>query len=174
MRSAGRGRVSQIASTIAAAIEQQGAVTREISRNVQRAAKGTAQVAASIAEVNRGAGDTGTASSQILTSAQLLSEQSARLRGAMEKFLATVRPRSIGLHRRGPRCRGAGLGGYDRIVFPKPSIRDRCLDCASSTKSLTSPAIPAASISSGRVVLLTAGNRVRMTGMCRIPLRKLQ
>jgi methyl-accepting chemotaxis protein len=37
------------------------------------------------------ADDTGTASSQVLTSAQLLSEKSARLRGAMEKFLATVR-----------------------------------------------------------------------------------
>lgn len=85
------GRVSQIASTIAAAIEQQGAMTREISRNVEQAANGTAQVAASIAEVNRGAGDTGTASSQVLTSAQLLSGESARLRGEMEKFLATVR-----------------------------------------------------------------------------------
>src|SRR5262249_32199005 len=38
-------RISDIASTIAAAIEEQGATTGEISRNVQEAAKGTAQVA---------------------------------------------------------------------------------------------------------------------------------
>uniref|UniRef100_UPI00223B95A2 methyl-accepting chemotaxis protein n=1 Tax=Stenotrophomonas sp. AS012628 TaxID=2597656 RepID=UPI00223B95A2 len=35
------GRLSEIASAIAAAVEQQGAATQEISRNVQEAAQGT-------------------------------------------------------------------------------------------------------------------------------------
>lgn len=85
------GRVSEIAAAIAAAIEQQGAATQEIARNVQQAAIGSTQVANSIADVNRGAGDTGSASSQVLSSAQLLSNENKRLKAEVAKFLATVR-----------------------------------------------------------------------------------
>jgi methyl-accepting chemotaxis protein len=85
------GQVSEIAGAIAAAIEQQGAATQEIARNVQQAAIGSTQVATSIADVNRGAGDTGTASSQVLSSAQLLSTENKRLKAEVVKFLATVR-----------------------------------------------------------------------------------
>ncbi|GAC1497294.1 MAG: hypothetical protein NVS2B1_05820 [Bradyrhizobium sp.] len=85
------GQVSDIAAAIAAAIEEQGAATQEISRNVQQAAIGSTQVATSIADVNRGAGDTGSASSQVLSSAQLLSNENKRLKAEMVKFLATVR-----------------------------------------------------------------------------------
>src|SRR4029077_4524073 len=42
------GRISEIASTIATAVEEQDATTREISRNVSEAAKGTASVASNI------------------------------------------------------------------------------------------------------------------------------
>jgi methyl-accepting chemotaxis protein len=85
------GRVSEIAAVIAAAIEQQGAATQEIARNVQQAAIGSTQVATSIADVNRGAGDTGSASSQVLASAQMLSNENKRLKAEVVKFLATVR-----------------------------------------------------------------------------------
>ena len=85
------GRVSEIATAIAAAIEEQGAATQEITRNVQQAAIGSTQVATSIADVNRGAGDTGSASSQVLASAQMLSNENKRLRAEVVKFLATVR-----------------------------------------------------------------------------------
>jgi methyl-accepting chemotaxis protein len=85
------GRVSEIAAAIAAAIEEQGAATQEIARNVQQAAIGSTQVATSIADVNRGAGDTGSASSQVLSSAQLLSNENKRLKAEVAKFLATVR-----------------------------------------------------------------------------------
>ena len=85
------GRVSEIAAAIAAAIEEQGAATQEIARNIQQAAIGTTQVATSIADVNRGAGDTGSASSQVLSSAQLLSNENKRLKAEVQKFLATVR-----------------------------------------------------------------------------------
>lgn len=84
-------RVSEIAAAIAAAVEQQGAATQEISRNVQQAAHGSAEVAANIADVNRSAGDTGSASSQVLSSAQLLSNENKRLKAEVAKFLATVR-----------------------------------------------------------------------------------
>jgi methyl-accepting chemotaxis protein len=84
-------RVSEIAAAIAAAIEEQGAATQEIARNVQQAAIGSSQVATSIADVNRGAGETGSASSQVLSSAQLLSNENKRLKAEVVKFLATVR-----------------------------------------------------------------------------------
>jgi methyl-accepting chemotaxis protein len=85
------GRMSEIASTIAAAVEQQGAATREISRNVQQAAQGTQQVSSNISDVQRGAGETGSASSQVLSAAQSLSADSNRLKAEVGKFLNTVR-----------------------------------------------------------------------------------
>ena len=85
------GKVSEIAAAIAAAIEEQGAATQEITRNVQQAAIGTTQVATNIADVNRSAGDTGAASSQVLSSAQTLANENQRLKTEVTKFLATVR-----------------------------------------------------------------------------------
>jgi methyl-accepting chemotaxis protein len=85
------GRMSEIASTIAAAVEQQGAATQEISRNVQQAAQGTEQVSANITDVQRGASETGSASSQVLTAAKSLSGESARLKLEVSKFLSSVR-----------------------------------------------------------------------------------
>jgi len=84
-------RLSEIASTIAASVEQQGAATREITINVQQAAVGTSRVAGSIADVHRGAGETESASAQVLTAAQMLSSENKRLKSEVEKFLATVR-----------------------------------------------------------------------------------
>ncbi|MDB5601291.1 MAG: putative methyl-accepting chemotaxis receptor/sensory transducer [Xanthobacteraceae bacterium] len=85
------GRISDIAATIATTVEQQGAATGEIARNVGQAAKGTAQVAENIIEVNRGASATGSASSQVLSSAQSLSKESNHLKLEVDKFLDTVR-----------------------------------------------------------------------------------
>ena len=84
-------RLSEISSTIAAAVEEQGAATQEISRNVQQAAQGTQQVSSHITDVQRGASETGSASSQVLSSAQSLSTESNRLKLEVGKFLATVR-----------------------------------------------------------------------------------
>ena len=84
-------RLSEISSTIAAAVEEQGAATQEISRNVQQAAQGTQQVSSNIADVQHGATETGTASSQVLSAAQLLSGDSSRLKVEVSKFLDTVR-----------------------------------------------------------------------------------
>jgi methyl-accepting chemotaxis protein len=84
-------RLSEISSTIAAAVEEQGAATQEISRNVQQAAQGTQQVSSNITDVQRGAGETGSASSQVLSSAQSLSSESNRLKLEVDRFLNTVR-----------------------------------------------------------------------------------
>jgi methyl-accepting chemotaxis protein len=85
------GRMSEIASTIAAAVEQQGAATQEISRNVQQAAHGTQQVSSNITDVRRGASETGSASSLVLSAAQSLSGESSRLKLEVGKFLNSVR-----------------------------------------------------------------------------------
>ncbi len=84
-------RLSEVSSTIAAAVEQQGAATLEISRNVQHAAHGTQQVSSNITDVERGASETGTASSRVLSAAQLLSNDSNRLKQEVLKFLEPVR-----------------------------------------------------------------------------------
>jgi len=84
-------RLSEISSTIAAAVEEQGAATLEISRNVQQAAQGTQQVSSNISDVQRGAEETGSASSQVLSAAQMLSGDSNRLKAEVTKFLNSVR-----------------------------------------------------------------------------------
>ena len=84
-------RISEISSTIASAVEEQGAATQEISRNVQQASRGTSQVASNISDVQRGSSETGSASSQVLSSAQSLAVESNRLKTEVSKFLGTVR-----------------------------------------------------------------------------------
>ena len=76
---------------MAAAVEEQGAATREIARNVQEAANGTSQVAANISDVNRGTAATGSASAQVLASARSLSSDSNRLQVEVQKFVELVR-----------------------------------------------------------------------------------
>jgi methyl-accepting chemotaxis protein len=85
------GRMSEISSTIAAAVEEQGAATQEISRNVQQAALGTHQVSANISDVQHGASETGSASAQVHAAAQSLSRDSNRLKLEVGNFLTTVR-----------------------------------------------------------------------------------
>jgi methyl-accepting chemotaxis protein len=85
------GRMSEISSTIAAAVEEQGAATQEISRNIQQAAQGTQQVSSNVIDVQRGASETGSASSQVLSAAQSLSGESNRLKLEVGKFLTSVR-----------------------------------------------------------------------------------
>ncbi|MBR1091396.1 MCP four helix bundle domain-containing protein [Bradyrhizobium manausense] len=84
-------RLSEISSAIAAAVEEQGAATQEIARNVQQAAQGTQQVSSNITDVQRGATETGTASSQVLSAAQMLSNDSSRLKTEVGRFLTNVR-----------------------------------------------------------------------------------
>ena len=84
-------RLSEISSTIAAAVEEQGAATQEIARNVQQAANGTQQVSANVTDVRHGASETGSASSQVLATAQLLAADSGRLKLEVGKFLEDMR-----------------------------------------------------------------------------------
>ncbi len=83
--------IKEIGATIGRISEISSVATQEISRNVQRAADGTSQVAASISDVQRGASETGGASSQVLSAAQSLSNESNRLKREVAKFMNSVR-----------------------------------------------------------------------------------
>jgi hypothetical protein len=54
-------------------------------------AESTGRVAGSIGDVNRAASETSDASSQVLTSARVLSGEGAKFKLTVEKFLKTVR-----------------------------------------------------------------------------------
>jgi methyl-accepting chemotaxis protein len=83
--------ISDVSGVIAAAVEEQGAATREIARNVQMASDGAARVGSAIADVYQGAADTGSASGQVLSSAQSLSDQASQLKLEVDSFLASIR-----------------------------------------------------------------------------------
>ena len=84
-------RVSEIASAITDAVVAQGALTQEIARNIQQAAEGTSRVAVNIGEVNKGATETGSASTKVLASAGDLSNEGRKLKFEVDRFLTTVR-----------------------------------------------------------------------------------
>ncbi|ACB27636.1 methyl-accepting chemotaxis sensory transducer [Methylobacterium radiotolerans JCM 2831] len=88
------GRIREIdgvATSIAAAVEQQGAATQEIVRNVAQASAGTNEVTGNIAGVAQASEETGAAASQVLSAASELSRQSEHLGAEVSRFLATVR-----------------------------------------------------------------------------------
>jgi methyl-accepting chemotaxis protein len=72
-------------------MEQQGAATAEIARNVQEAARGTEQVTGSIVDVQQGAGETGAAANQVLGAAQELARHSNDLGQEVVNFLRGVK-----------------------------------------------------------------------------------
>ena len=82
---------SSLSSTIAAAIEEQGVATQEISRNVQEASTGTNQVTQNIADVRQSSEETGQSASKVKVAADNLSSLAAQLENEVDKFLAGVR-----------------------------------------------------------------------------------
>ncbi|PWC60469.1 chemotaxis protein [Azospirillum sp. TSH7] len=85
------GRLNDIAASIAAAVEEQGAATSEIARNVQQAAGGTAQASQNIGQVRTAAGQTGQSAQEVLSVAQEVSTQTGHLQQQIDRFLSQVR-----------------------------------------------------------------------------------
>jgi len=85
------GRINEIATTIASAVEEQGAATKEIARNVQQASAGTAEVSSNIAGVTQAAAQTGAASTQVLGAAGELAKDADLLHQQVERFLTKIR-----------------------------------------------------------------------------------
>ena len=85
------GDINGIAAAIVAAVEEQGATTAAVARNVQQAAMGTNEVTTNIAAVLQAAEVSSSAATQVLSSASELARQSETLRGEVRKFVDHVR-----------------------------------------------------------------------------------
>lgn len=83
--------ISENASGIAAAVEEQNAATDGIARNIQSASTGTRDVTANIAGVSSAAAETGSAAGQVLESARALSRQADEMQSAVGEFFTAVR-----------------------------------------------------------------------------------
>ncbi|HWK43543.1 MAG TPA: cache domain-containing protein [Stellaceae bacterium] len=84
------GEVSEVANSIAAAVEQQNATTADIVSNIQAAAHGTDLVARNIIEVKDTAGNTGKAAETVLGIARDVGQRTAELAGSVERFVARL------------------------------------------------------------------------------------
>jgi methyl-accepting chemotaxis protein len=83
--------ISEYSTTIAAAVEEQDAATREIARNVQQAALGTQHISSNIAGVQEIADGTGDSAHQVLGAAHTLAEDADRLSVEVDRFIREVR-----------------------------------------------------------------------------------
>jgi len=85
------GGIDEKMTAIAAAVEEQGAATTEISRNFQQAAQGTREVTETIGNVAALNRETGNAGTMLFESVKKMSSDADRLRSAVEGFLGAVR-----------------------------------------------------------------------------------
>lgn len=81
---------AELASSVAAAIEEQQVTTNEISRNVQEASRGTQEVSDNIGGVAQGASETAASSNQVMMTAKEMAEQTTVLKTTIDDFLAGV------------------------------------------------------------------------------------
>ncbi len=84
-------RVDEIASSISAAVEEQGAATHEISRNVQEAARSTQSVSGTINDVHAASNETGQTAKSIEDATSELTRLSESLRNEVGTFLNGIR-----------------------------------------------------------------------------------
>ena len=84
-------RVSEISSTISAAVEEQVTATQEIAHSAQEAATTTQDVAENIGGVSQSTEKTGTAAQSVSISAAEISDLSVKLRGEVNSFLQKMR-----------------------------------------------------------------------------------
>jgi methyl-accepting chemotaxis protein len=83
--------ISQITTSVAAAVEQQGAATDEIARNVQQAAQATTEVSGNIQTVTEAARTTGGSASESLDASKHLAMLAADLRAEVDAFVNGLR-----------------------------------------------------------------------------------
>jgi len=84
-------RTSDIATAIAAAVEEQGATTREIARSAAQVAQATETVARRIEGIRSAADATGSSAGAVLQASGALSGDSAVLRERADGFLRAIR-----------------------------------------------------------------------------------
>ena len=85
------GEINDVTTTIAAAVEEQGAATREIARNIQHAAGGTSEVSSNIVGVSTASAEAGAAAGEVLSASDALRREADMLRGEIDTFLNDMR-----------------------------------------------------------------------------------
>ncbi|TWB06616.1 methyl-accepting chemotaxis protein [Bradyrhizobium stylosanthis] len=85
------GEINDVTTTIAAAVEEQGAATREIARNIQHAAGGTSEVSSNIVGVSTASAEAGAAANEVLGASDALRREADLLRGEIDSFLNNMR-----------------------------------------------------------------------------------
>jgi methyl-accepting chemotaxis protein len=83
--------ISGIATTIAAAVEEQDSATREIARSVQQAAAGTSEVSVNVAGASHAADQSRALANNVLVASGELSQHAAALFESVDSFLAGLR-----------------------------------------------------------------------------------
>ena len=83
--------ISGIATTIAAAVEQQGSATREIARSVQQAATGTSEVSVNVTGASQSADRSRALADNVLAATGQLGRQADALHDSVDTFLAGLR-----------------------------------------------------------------------------------
>ena len=83
--------INEVTTAIAAAVEEQGAATREIARNIQHAAGGTSEVSSNIVGVSSASTEAGTAATEVLTASDALRRDADVLRAEIDAFLSNIR-----------------------------------------------------------------------------------
>ena len=84
-------RIDEIATGIAAAVDEQHAATTEIARNVDQAAKGTETVSGTITDVTAAAGQTDGAAHRVLDASSDVARQAEVIRAQVAGFLSRIR-----------------------------------------------------------------------------------
>jgi len=79
--------IDEISTTIAAAVEEQGAATGEIARNVQQASAGTMAVSEAIGGVTTATEGTGRTAQEVMVAAESLGRQADRLNRTVDNVL---------------------------------------------------------------------------------------
>lgn len=85
------GEINDVTTAIAAAVEEQGAATREIARNISHAAGGTSEVSSNIVGVSNASTEAGTAAGEVLTASGALRRDADVLRAEIDAFLENIR-----------------------------------------------------------------------------------
>jgi methyl-accepting chemotaxis protein len=83
--------ISGIATTIAAAVEEQDSATREIARSVQQAAAGTSEVSHNVAGASQAAHQSRTLADNVMVASGQLSQHADALFESVDTFLAGLR-----------------------------------------------------------------------------------
>jgi methyl-accepting chemotaxis protein len=85
------GQVNEVATAIAAAVQEQGAATQEITRSTQHAAQGTKNVADNITGVKTDADAAAAAADDVKHASETLETQSQQLGNQVTQFLGKIR-----------------------------------------------------------------------------------